>query len=290
MDEPQSNPSAVPLYFLAQLAREHVTVVLSGEGADEIFAGYEWYDENKAMRIYKKLPRFIRAAAASAARKRKYFRGREFIIKSSGKPEDYFIGQAYVFPEDEALGTVTEKYRSAPQPRDTAKKYYDRVKTKSELDKKQYLDLNLWLSGDILLKADKMSMAHSLELRVPFLDKTVMAYAQTIPKKYRINKINTKYVLRKAAEKTIPPDWANRVKVGFPVPIRYWLRERKYYDIVKAYFTADFADEFFVKGKLLALLDDHFSGKANNGRKIWTAFTFLVWYKRFFIDEKAVKI
>jgi len=285
MDEPQSNPSSVPLYFLAKLASEHVTVVLSGEGADEIFAGYEWYDETPMMRKYKKLPQFLRVLAANIAKKLPYFKGHDFIIKSSGRPEDYFIGQALVYPENEAADILTQKYKNAPTPHDVTAKIYARVKDKDELIKKQYLDLNLWMPGDILLKADKMSMAHSLELRVPFLDREIMAYAQTLPSEYKINGINTKYILRQASKNILPEEWVNRIKLGFPVPIRYWLKEDKYYGIVKEHFTSDYAAEFFDTSKLMKLLDDHRDDKANNGRKIWTAFTFLVWYKRFFIDE-----
>ena len=286
MDEPQSNPSSVPLYFLARLAKEHVTVVLSGEGADEIYAGYEWYDETPMMRKYKKLPKFIRVAAASVARRLPYFKGHDFIIKGSSRPEDYFIGQALVFPEKEALAVLKDEYKNAPSVKDITSPIYARVKGKSELIKKQYLDINLWLPGDILLKADKMSMASSLELRVPFLDKVVMKQAQEIPAGFKINAKNTKYVLREASHKTLPDEWANRTKKGFPVPIRYWLREDKYYNIVKEYFTADYAAEFFDQRAIMKLLDDHKAGKAQNQRKIWTVFTFLVWYKKFFIEEK----
>jgi len=287
MDEPQSNPSSVPLYFLAQLASKHVTVVLSGEGADEIYAGYEWYDDTPAMKKYKKIPAFIRRAAAAAASVLPYFKGREMIIKSGGRPEDYFIGQALVFPEKDAIDVLNDKYKDAPSVHDITGPIYKRAENFTELEKKQYLDLNLWLSGDILLKADKMSMAHSLELRVPFLDKVVMEGAQSIKSEYKINGVNTKYVMRHAANKTLPDEWANRTKLGFPVPIREWLREEKYYNIVKSHFTADYAAEFFNCGKLMALLDDHRAQKANNGRKIWTAFTFLTWYKKFFIDFSA---
>ncbi|MBQ2826199.1 MAG: asparagine synthase (glutamine-hydrolyzing), partial [Clostridia bacterium] len=124
MDEPQSNPSSVPLYFLAKLAAEQVTVVLSGEGADEIFAGYEWYDETPAMKKYKKFPGFIRRGAAGVAKKLPYFRGREFIIKCSGRPEDYFIGQALVFPEKEAVEVLTEKYRCGQSPKNITAPIY----------------------------------------------------------------------------------------------------------------------------------------------------------------------
>lgn len=287
MDEPQSNPSSVPLYFLAKLASEHVTVVLSGEGADEIYAGYEWYDVWPNARGYQKLPRWIRSLAAKIVRHLPYFHGHDMIIRSSGHPEDYFIGQAEVYQPKEADALLTDAYRCGPTPRQVTRPIYNRVKKLDELSKKQYLDLNLWMPGDILLKADKMSMAHSLELRVPFLDREVMAQAQTIPASYKINGKNTKFVMRRAANKTIPDDWADRPKKGFPVPIRYWFTEEKWYLYAKEYFMSDFAAEFFRRDRLLALLDAHYQGKANNGRKIWTALVFLVWYKRFFIDEKS---
>ena len=181
---------------------------------------------------------------------------------------------------------MREKYRGAPSVKDITSKIYSRVSDKDELTKKQYLDLNLWMPGDILLKADKMAMAHSLELRVPFLDKVVMDFARKLPADYKINGINTKYILREASAKTLPREWVDRKKMGFPVPIRYWLAEDKYYGLVRGYFESDFAGEFFDRETLLKLLDAHKAGEANNGRRIWTAFTFLVWYKRFFIDEK----
>ena len=286
MDEPQSNPSSVPLYFLAQLAREEGTVVLSGEGADEIFAGYEWYADTPAMEKFKRLPLGVRRAAAAAAKKLPYFKGKNFLLKCSERPEDSFFGQALVFPEDEASAVLQPAYDNGPLAHELAAPFYARVKGQDEVTKKQYLDMNMWLPGDILLKADKMCMAHSLELRVPFLDKKVLEFAETVPVDYRIQGTDTKIVMRHAANKTLPDEWANRPKKGFPVPIRYWLREEKYYNIVKEYFTSDYAAVFFKPDALMKLLDDHFHERANNQRKIWTVFTFLVWYKRFFVDEK----
>ena len=286
MDEPQSNPSSVPLYFLAKLAREHVTVVLSGEGADEIFAGYEWYADTPAMETFKKrVPLSVRRAMAAAAKKLPYFKGKNFLLKCAERPEDWFLGQAMVFPEQEAMALLKPAYRGGKAPHELAQAFYSRVPDADEVTKKQYLDLNMWLPGDILLKADKMCMAHSLELRVPFLDKQVMTFAEGIPTRFRIQGTDTKVVMRHASNKTLPDEWANRPKKGFPVPIRYWLREKKYYDLVKEYFTSDYAAVFFDTDALMKLLDDHFHEKASNQRKIWTVFTFLVWYKRFFVDE-----
>ncbi|MBE6560733.1 MAG: asparagine synthase (glutamine-hydrolyzing) [Ruminococcaceae bacterium] len=282
MDEPQSNPSSVPLWFLAKLAREHVTVVLSGEGADEIYAGYEWYDEAGLMRKYKKIPAPLRRAAASVASHLPYFKGHDFIIKGSGRPEDYFIGQAMVWGVKEAESILRGPYKAGPTPHEITAPIYDRVKDLSELEKKQYLDLNLWLPGDILLKADKMSMAHSLELRVPYLDRDIMAQAQTLPAAYKIDGRNTKQVLRAAANKTLPDEWANREKKGFPTPVRNWMREEPYYTQIRTALSSDTAAEYFNTDTLCAMLDEHKTGTVNHGRKIWTAYTFLTWHKAFF--------
>lgn len=286
MDEPQSNPSSVPLYFLAKLAKKHVTVVLSGEGADELFAGYDWYADTAPVRRFKKTPAFFRHILADIVKKLPSFKGKSFILRSSGRPEDYFMGQALVFSGKEAEHILTPAYRNGKRAEDIVKDIYKEAEGKDELTKKQYLDMKLWLPGDILLKADKMSMAHSLELRVPFLDKLVMEEAESLPASYKVNEKDTKYVLRKAANKTLPDAWADRKKAGFPVPIRYWLCEEPYYNLVKSYFVSDYAAEFFDRNKIVALLDEHYQKKANNGRKIWTVYTFLVWYKRFFIDER----
>ncbi|RDY24561.1 asparagine synthase (glutamine-hydrolyzing) [Romboutsia maritimum] len=285
MDEPQSNPSSVPLYFLAELAREHVTVVLSGEGADEIFGGYEWYDDDARLKKYKKLPYFIRKSAASVAKKLPHFKGRTTIIRGGSPVEDYFIGEALVFEEDEAKDVLKAPYIKAPSIKEITKPIYDKVKNQDDVTKKQYIDLKLWLPGDILLKADRMSMAHSIELRVPFLDKKVMKVGESVPTKYKVNDENTKFALREAAKRKLPEAWAKRQKKGFPVPIRFWFKEERYYNIVKESFTSDYAKEFFDTTKIVDLLDDHYNGKTNNARKIYTIYVFLVWYKRFFIDE-----
>jgi asparagine synthase (glutamine-hydrolysing) len=141
-----------------------------------------------------------------------------------------------------------------------------------------------WLPGDILLKADKMSSAHSIELRVPFLDKEVMEMAGKIPAHLKVNDIDTKYVLRKAANEVLPDEWANRPKVGFPVPFRDWIKKEKYYNKVREVFESDIAKEFFNVDEIVKFLDEHYQGKANRARYIWTVYVFLVWYKGYFID------
>lgn len=288
MDEPQSNLSSVPLWFLAQLAAEQVTVVLSGEGADELFAGYAFYEDAPSLAKFKRVvPRGIRRALGNFAAKRPYFKGRNFLLKAAEMPEKWFTGQAYVYRPDEIDDVVRPAYASGPDVFELCAPTYERVQDRCDLSKRQYLDMNMWLPGDILLKADKMCMAHSLELRVPFLDKQVMEFAQHIPVRFRVNENGNKQVLRHAANRILPDEWATRPKKGFPVPLKFWLREQKYYDYVKEYFTAPWAEEFFDTSKLMRMLDDHFEGRALNQRKIYTALTFLIWYKRYFIDEDA---
>lgn len=284
MDEPQSNLSSVPLYFLAELASKHVTVVLSGEGADEIFGGYVWYQKSANLEKYEKIPYGIRNAIATLSKALPQNKVTNFLVKGGQPIEEKFIGQAKVFEESDALNVLKDEYKNGPSVADITKQVYKRVQGKDDITKMQYLDLNLWLPGDILLKADKMSMAHSIELRVPFLDKEVMAMASEIPGNLRVNDIDTKYALRQASKEVLPEAWANREKVGFPVPIRHWLKEEKYYNLVKEMFTSDIAKEFFNTDELVRYLDEHYTGKHIYHRYIWTVYVFLVWYKKFFVE------
>ena len=208
-------------------------------------------------------------------------RGVNFFIRRGKTLEERFIGNAYIFSESERKDILAIK-TNAPAAAEITKPFYDMVKGKDNVTKMQFLDINLWMTGDILLKADKMSMANSLELRVPFLDKEVMALAQRIPKKYRVTKENTKYAMRMAAHRACPPRTADKKKLGFPVPIRVWLKEDEHYNKVKAEFESENARKFFKPEKLISLLEDHRDGKYDYSRKIWTVYTFLVWYKVYF--------
>lgn len=286
-DEPTANLSAVPLYFLAKLARKHVKVVLSGEGADELFGGYPFYKEDDLIIKYRKtVPKFIRTGIKNIVSIMPEFHGKNFLTKGDSKVEDYYIGNAFVFGNKEANKALSDKYKSDVTFQSITKKIYDEVKDEDDLTKMQYLDMHFWLPNDILLKADKMSMAGSLELRVPILDKEVFELASTIPTEYKLSHNTTKYVLRKAASKRIPKQWYTRPKKGFPVPIIKWFREEKYYNIAKEMFNKDFVKEFFNQKYLNKILDEHYKGKKNHCRKIWTVYVFLVWYQRFFIDFK----
>lgn len=281
MDEPLADPSAVALYFVCNTASKHLKVVLSGEGADEIFGGYNIYKEPLELAWYDKIPFPIRRLIGAVAGALPAHRGLNFLVRRGKKLEDRFIGNAYMFTEKERT-KLLKTVEPAPSPAAVVKPYYDMVQDKDSVTKMQFVDLNMWMVGDILLKADKMSMANSLELRVPFLDKHIMALAGRIPTKYRVNSENTKFAMRKAALRRMPEKWAGKKKLGFPVPTRVWLKEDKYYNIVKEEFTGKNAEEFFHTEQLVKLLDDHKNGKADNSRRIWTVYTFLIWYKQFF--------
>ena len=281
MDEPLADPSCIALYFVCNKASEYVKVVLSGEGADEIFGGYNVYKEPLGSHAYKSLPRFIRRGIGNVASHLPQKRGVNFLVRTGKDLEERFIGNAYMFTPKDRKKLLKIK-TNAPDPTVITAPFYDKVKDKDQITKMQYLDLHLWMTGDILLKADKMSMANSLELRVPFLDKKIMELAEQIPWRYRVSTENTKLAMRQAALRAAPPKTANKKKLGFPVPIRVWLKEDKYYGIVKDSFTSPAAEKFFNTDLLVKLLDEHREGKYDNSRKIWTVFIFLQWYAVYF--------
>lgn len=285
MDEPLADPSAVALYFVCNTAAKHLKVALSGEGADELFGGYNIYHEPLDLTAYDKLPFGVRRVLGKAASHLPQVHGINYIVRRGKTLEERFIGNAYMFTEKERKNLLKIK-TDAKSPAAMVKPYYDMVKDKDAVTKMQFLDINMWMVGDILLKADKMSMANSLEVRVPFLDREIMKVAQRIPLKYRVNGTTTKYAMRTAAARRMPEKWSTKKKLGFPVPTREWLKQDKYYNIVKDAFTDETAKKFFNTELLVKLLDEHKALKKDNSRKVWTVYTFLVWYKRFFIEEK----
>ena len=283
MDEPLPNPSEIPLYFLAKNARRYVKVVLSGEGADELFGGYPMYLAGGHFDRYThKVPRPIRKALGTVARHAPSFKGKNFIVRGAMEPYQRFMRANYVFQSAER-----QKYLKRPiatkLPEEYSKRYFDEVPNLDEPTQLQYADMHTWMIYDILLKADRMSMANSLELRVPFLDRKMLELSTRIPTRFRAANETTKIALRGAAIKQLPERTANKKKLGFPVPLNDWLREDKYYNKVKAAFQSDIAEKFFVTGELMRLLDDHKSGKALNMQKIWSFYTFILWYEQFFV-------
>lgn len=286
MDEPLADPSAVALYFVSKLASKHVKVALSGEGADEFFGGYNIYREPMDLQITRLIPKPLRKGIAAIMKALPFrFKGKNYLIRASMDLEDRFIGNAKMFSEKEReriLKNPTGKYNH----KEITKPYYDFTKGQDDVTRMQFIDLNLWMVGDILLKADKMSMANSLEVRVPFLDKEVFEVARHVQPDYRVNREATKYAFRMAAKDYLPEEVASKKKLGFPVPTRVWLKDEKYYNIVKTAFQSEAAQKYFNTDKIVKYLDDHKNGKADNSRKVWTIYMFLVWYNQFFGDEE----
>ena len=284
MDEPLADASAAALYFVDREASKHVKVILSGEGSDELFGGYVIYHEPFSLEQYQKLPSGVRRAAAAVVSKIPgHPKGKGFLMRGARSVEERFIGNANVFSVNQRNKVL--KYTTPhSEPKTLTAPFYKKARTLSDPEKMQYIDLNFWLQGDILLKADKMSMAHGLESRVPFLDRGVFNVAKYLPLSEKISDTNTKTAFREAAHRYMPEAAAEKKKLGFPVPIRIWLRQEKYYNIVRKAFLSNEAEKFFHTDALMDLLDAHFAGREDYSRHIWTVYTFLVWYRQYFVD------
>lgn len=282
LDEPIADPSAMALFYVSRLAKKYVKVVLSGEGSDEIFAGYPIYHEPISLQIFKYMPEWCRQQLHSLANFiPNGIKGKSFLQRGAMPIERRFVGNAFIFSEerkanlfasDEFANRMEHSFRITDP-------LYDKASNVDEITKMQCIDLNTWLPGDILMKADKMSMANSLELRVPFIDKELFHFARTIPAKYRISGHTTKYIFREAMRSILPASIYNRPKLGFPVPTRYWLRdEMKHFawDIL----NSNSATEFFNKNYLTDLMISHQSMKADRSREIWSILTFLLWHDK----------
>lgn len=286
MDEPSADPAAVALYFVSNLARKDVKVVLSGEGADEFFGGYNIYRQDVDMGFYNKLPYFIRHLAAKIALLLPEIRGVNFLIRRGMTLEESYIGVNKVFGPREIKKVLKLKNQISNQ--SITAPIYEEQKGKSDIIKMQAIDINFWLIKDILQKADRMTMANSLEGRVPFVDKEVFAKASSLPIEYKVTKENTKVALREAAKKVIPNASYKKKKLGFPVPLRMWMREEDVYNEIKVTFEEDYVKEFFDQKYILKLLENHKNKKTDNYKKVWTIYCFLKWYEIFFLERQFV--
>ena len=283
MDEPLADPAAAALYFVSREAARHVKVALSGEGADEFFGGYNIYREPISLRVLTALPRFVRKClAAIAGLLPEGTKGRSFFIRGAKSVEERYIGGAYMFTPKERAALL--KCPAGTDPTSITRPIYDRAQHLDDITKMQHLDMHLWMVGDILLKADKMSMAHALELRSPLVDLEVFRVAARLPVRHKVSKKGTKLAFRAAAARHLPAAVAGKKKLGFPVPIRIWLREEKYYQKVKGYFTSPVAGKYFHVDKLVELLDAHYRRRKDNSRRIWTVFMFLLWHEAYFTE------
>lgn len=286
MDEPLPNPSAVPLYHLCAMAAESVKVVLSGEGADELFGGYPYYQECLAFAPYMTVPVPARRALAAAARRLpEGTHGRRFLMRGAHPLPERYIRLEYNFPWAEALDLLAPELgarcAAAPTPWELAAPLFAEIKA-DEITAMQTADILTWMQQDILLKADKMSMASSLELRVPFLDREVFALASTLPASQRVGRRETKIALRAAAARTLPQATATMPKQGFVTPLAQWLQEEPWHSQVREVLNSERARRFFRTDRLNALLDEHQRGPRSHMKKIWSAYCFLIWHEQYF--------
>ncbi|AKR36052.1 Asparagine synthetase [Bacillus thuringiensis serovar indiana] len=278
MDDPLADPAAVPLYFVAKEARKHVTVVLSGEGSDELFGGYNIYREPNSLKMFSYIPTSGRTVLkALSGVLKEGFKGKSFLERGCTPIEERYYGNAKIFREEEKIKLI-KSYNESVNYKDVTKPLYNEINDYDDVSKMQYIDMYTWLRGDILLKADKMSTAHSLELRVPFLDKEVFDVASKIPTELKIANRTTKAILREAVRDIVPDHVLDRKKLGFPVPIRHWLKDEMYdwaLNIIKESKTEHLIDKKYV----LNLLEAHCTDKGDHSRKIWTVLTFMVWHQ-----------
>lgn len=285
LDEPMPNPSEVPLYFLTKNAAKYVKVVLSGEGADELFGGYPMYCAAWHFAGYSKTPAPLRKAAAALAKRLPAFKGKNFVMRGAMEPWQRFMRANYVFSTPAERDQYLKKDYHSKKPEEWFKPYFDQVKGLDEPTQLQWVDIHTWMLYDILLKADRMSMANSLELRVPFLDREVLKVATALPARLRSGKEQTKIALRRAAMAQLPESVAKRKKLGFPVPLNDWLRQDKYYKMVREKFEGEVCAKFFVPEACIRLLDSHKNGTAKPGAmtQIWSIYSFILWYEQFFV-------
>ena len=280
LDEPTSDPAAISLYFVAKLASKDLKVVLSGEGADEFFGGYNYYREEVDYKFYNKLPFCIRHAIGKVASIFPEGRGFNFLVRRGEKLENSYIGVNRNFSSKMAKKVLKNNYEL--EAIHVTKDVYNEFKNYSNIDKMQAIDINFWLMKDILLKADRMTMASSIEGRVPFIDKEVFKVASHLPFDYKVTKENTKVALRAAAKEVIPTEAYKKKKLGFPVPVREWIKEGDFKEEVEKTLNSDVANKYFNTKIINKMFEEHVNGKKDNYRKIWTIYTFIKWYQVFF--------
>jgi asparagine synthase (glutamine-hydrolysing) len=282
LDDPVADPALVPLYFVAKKAAEHVTVVLSGEGADEFFGGYTIYREPLSLAGVAGLPDPLQKGLRAVSKViPQGVKGKSFLERGTTPIEERYYGNARMFTEEEKA-RLMRRYDPSVRYTDVTAPVYAEAEHLDDVTTMQYVDLYTWLRGDILVKADRMSMAHSLELRVPFLDKEVFEVAATVPVDLKLPpKTNeTKFALRRALEGVVPPAIVNRKKLGFPTPTRVWLRGEMY-EWARDIFLRSGAGHLLDLDYAVQLLDEHKQGKADNSRKVWTVLVFCIWHAIF---------
>lgn len=280
LDEPLADPSVVPLYILSHLAREEVKVVLSGEGADEIFAGYNIYLEPRALRWARYLPFGLRRRGRSLLEKLPPQRGRNYLLRAFTPLAERYYGNACLFREEEKRKLLRPEFLREVVPTSSLIAAVTGVPVDDDyLTWMQLVDINFWLPGDILAKADRMSMAHGLELRVPYLDPEVFKVACQIPPAWRTYRGKTKYVFRRAVQDLLPPETVARKKLGFPVPLRRWLDSPLGRELEATIGESELVRDLFSPGVLASLWQQHRAGQRNLTRQLWALYVLALWWE-----------
>ena len=278
LDNPVADPSLVPLYFVAQEARKHVKVVLSGEGADELFGGYTIYKEPLSLAPFEKVPSPLRRGLGKLSQVLpEGMKGKSLLNRGSMTMEERYYGNARSF-NFEQMQRVIPWAKHEWDHREVTAPIYAQSEDFDPVARMQHLDLFTWMRGDILVKADKINMANSLELRVPFLDKEVFKVAESIPYDLKISHGTTKYALRKAMEQIVPAHVLHRKKLGFPVPMRHWLAGDELYGWAQDTINESQTEDIFNKKEVLEMLKEHRDGVSDHSRRLWTVLSFMIWH------------
>ena len=251
MEQPLGDASAVAFALGCIATAKGTDICYSGEGADEFFGGYNMY--RNAERYGENLKTF-------------------------------YVGNTNIMKEDEKR-LILKKYYENFEPIDLVKDIYLENEGLDPLSKMSDVDIQVWLEGDIYLNVDKMSRAAGLEVRMPLTDMRIFDIASRMPSQYKVNNEQNKVALRTAAAKVLPQEIAFRKKLGFVVPIRMWMADARYNGDVIRLFNSDIADKFFNRDAINKIFDDYLNVDSDNWRKVWTIYTFLVWYEEYFIKR-----
>lgn len=251
MEQPLGDASAIAFAIACRETAKHTKLCYSGEGADEFFGGYNMY--RNAERYGDNLKTF-------------------------------YVGNTNIMKEDEKK-RILKSYNENVLPIDLTKDIYEHNEGLDPLSKMSDVDIQIWLEGDIYLNVHKMSTAAGLEIRMPLTDRRVFDIASRLPSRFKVNEEQNKVAFRTAASKVLPDEIAFRKKLGFIVPIRIWLADENYNADVRRLFDSDIAEKFFNVSEIKAIYDDYVGGNSDNWRKIWTIYTFLVWYEEFFVKR-----
>jgi asparagine synthase (glutamine-hydrolysing) len=290
-DEPFADVSSIPTYIVSRMAREHVTVVLSGDGGDELFAGYERYLVDRDSEVFERIPGFIRRNVLMAASRRlpRSAYGKNFLRHIALAPDARYIDSISYFNDTNKEDLLSQDFRRALGAYNSDEafyRFYDAPSSKERIDRLLYLDSKTYLPGDILTKVDRMSMAHSIEARVPLLDHKLIEFVQTIPASLKLRGRVTKHILKRAVRGIIPDEIIDRPKQGFDVPIKKWLNNE-----LRDLLDDTLADSrtrqrgYFNQNAVERILDEHRRGRRDNSRHLWGLLTLELWH-RAFIDRR----